>query len=125
MKEKENLSTCLVNKEEMSIRNVKYNMNLNRKYFKNYFVRATDNSHLSICNYCGKKGHISHAYFARKSNRMKTKWKFKNRKAKRPTQLWVSKIVSRTMNCPTTNNDRFKVFKLERVQIQLPTRRIR
>lgn len=45
-------------------------------------MRASDNSHLSICNYCAEKGHISHAYFTRKSNRTKPRGSSKTVKLK-------------------------------------------
>lgn len=68
-----------------------YNINSNRKYFKIYFTKASNDSRSSINNNCsGKYGHLSHA-FARTASRKKNNWKTNNLKANRPTQIWLLK----------------------------------
>ena len=37
-----------------------YKSSNNEKYFKNYFLKeSTSESHSTICNFCGRGGHIS------------------------------------------------------------------
>jgi len=50
-----------------------------KKTYKNFFVQeATKNKSHIICNYCLRKGHISHSYPLKKPN-------------KKIVQVWVSK----------------------------------
>lgn len=62
LKVREILNTCLINKGAQV--GLRYNMNSSKKYFNNYFIKASKNYHPSItCNYCGKNGQISHVCF--------------------------------------------------------------
>lgn len=76
-----------------------YIMNPSRKYFRNYFIKASENSHTSVmCKFCGKNGHYNHACSLRKSHSMKSIWSQKNNNVKGPIQKWVPKSTSITVH---------------------------
>ena len=72
----------------------------NQKYFKNYFVKeSTSASPSTICNFCGKRGHISSTCLLRngfqKNSNSKAKkvWigKSKVTNPQGPKRIWVPK----------------------------------
>ena len=72
----------------------------NKKYFKNYFVKKTSSfSPSTICNLCGRRGHISDICLLRKSPHVlqnsKLFWIPKGRKSNPlgPKKIWVPKVT--------------------------------
>ena len=72
----------------------------NKKYFKNNFVKeAYSFSPSTICNLCGREGHISDNCLLRKSpyvlQNPKLFWIPNKRKTNplRPTKIWVPKVT--------------------------------
>ena len=72
----------------------------NQKYFKNYFVKEASSFSLStICNFCGKGGHISDIFPLRKSplvlQNSKLFWIPKGRKTYSlgAKKIWVPKVT--------------------------------
>ena len=77
-----------------------YKPSKNKKYFKNYFVKeAAKFSPSTICNLCGREGHISDNCLLRKSSHVlqnsKLFWIPKERKTYPlgPKKIWVQKVT--------------------------------
>ena len=81
-------------------RGLGYKFSKNEKYFKNYFVKeSTSESSSTICNFCGRGGHISSTYPLRNgsqkvsTSKSKKAWVEKSNVTNHqgPKKIWVPK----------------------------------